>query len=104
MHQPGILAGGYPHPIASHRTLGRLAHNPTALDANPTTFDVPSSNFRAIVIQESSGALQGWLKADAVKQLSSYGESFATISVPIKHDAAERKYLMPDGLQRDAVH
>jgi hypothetical protein len=26
-----------------------------------------------------------------------------TISVPIKHDAGERKYLRPDGLQRDAV-
>ena len=48
--------------------------------------------------------LQGWLKADAVKHLSAYGEISTTISVPIKHDAGERKYLRPDGLQRDAVH
>jgi heme-degrading monooxygenase HmoA len=49
-------------------------------------------------------ALQGWLKSDIIKQLSAYGEISSTISVPIKHDAGERKYLRPDGLQRDAVH
>jgi hypothetical protein len=49
-------------------------------------------------------SLQGWLKSDAVKQLSSYGEVSSTISVPIKHDVDERKYLRPDGMQRDAVH
>ena len=48
--------------------------------------------------------LQAWLTADAVKDLSAYGEISTTISVPIKHDAGERKYLRPDGLQRDAVH
>jgi len=49
-------------------------------------------------------ALQGWLNSDVIKQLSAYGEISSTISVPIKHDAGERKYLRPDGLQRDAVH
>lgn len=49
-------------------------------------------------------SLQGWLKSEAVKQLSAHGEVSSTISVPIKHDAGERKYLRPDGLQRDAVH
>ncbi|HEX3571162.1 MAG TPA: hypothetical protein VHU44_10100 [Acidobacteriaceae bacterium] len=53
---------------------------------------------------ETNDALQGWLKADAVKQLSTYGEISTTISVPIKHDVGERKYLRADGLQRDAVH
>jgi hypothetical protein len=52
----------------------------------------------------TNDALQGWLRTDAVKQLSAYGEISTTISVPIKHDVGERKYLRPDGLQRDAVH
>ena len=52
----------------------------------------------------TNDALQGWLKADAVKQLSTYGGISMTISVPIKHDAGEREYLRADGLQRDAVH
>jgi hypothetical protein len=38
------------------------------------------------------------------KQLSVNGEVLSTISVHIKHDVDERKYLRPDGLQRDAVH
>jgi hypothetical protein len=33
------------------------------------------------------------LKADVGKQLSIYGEISTTISVPIKHDAGERKCL-----------
>jgi hypothetical protein len=49
-------------------------------------------------------ALHDWLKSDVVKQLSVHGEVSSTISVPIKHDAGEREYLRPDGLQRDAVH
>jgi hypothetical protein len=49
-------------------------------------------------------ALQGWLKSDGAKQLSAYGEVSWTVSVSIKHDAGERKYLRPDGLQRDAIH
>lgn len=48
--------------------------------------------------------LQNWLKSDAVKQLSAYGEVSSTVSIPIKHDAGEREYLRPDGIQRDAVH
>jgi hypothetical protein len=52
----------------------------------------------------TSDQLQSWLKSDAVKQLSKEGEVSLTVSVPIKHDAGERKYLRPDGLQRDAVH
>jgi hypothetical protein len=48
--------------------------------------------------------LQGWLKSDAAKQLSSFGEVSSAISVPIKHDVDERRYLRPDVLQRDAVH
>ncbi|WP_141934508.1 hypothetical protein [Bradyrhizobium sp. UNPA324] len=49
-------------------------------------------------------ALQGWLKSDAVRQLSAYGEVTSAVSISIKHDAGERKYLRPDGLQRDATH
>jgi hypothetical protein len=52
----------------------------------------------------TNDALQGWLKADVVKQLSAFGEISTTISLSIKHDADERKYLRPDGLQREAVH
>jgi hypothetical protein len=52
----------------------------------------------------TNDALQGWLRADAAKHLATYGDVSTTISMPIKHDAGERKYLRPDGLQRDAVH
>lgn len=52
----------------------------------------------------SDDALQGWLKSGVVEQLSAYGEVSSTVSVPIRHDAGERNYLRPDGLQRDAVH
>jgi hypothetical protein len=62
--------------------------------------------FRYLLITHwaTNDALQGWLSADVVKQLSAYGEISTTVSVPIKHDAGERKFLRADSLQRDAVH
>jgi len=49
-------------------------------------------------------ALQDWLKSGVIDQLSAYGEISWTVSIPVRHDAGERKYLRVDGLQRDAVH
>ena len=51
-----------------------------------------------------SDALQGWLGTGIIQQLATYGDVSTTVSVPIRHDAGERNYLRPDGLQRDAVH
>jgi hypothetical protein len=39
-----------------------------------------------------------------IKDLSDYGEVVTDVSVAIKHDPGERKFIREDGLQRDAVH
>jgi hypothetical protein len=52
----------------------------------------------------TNDALQGWLRSGVIEDLSGYGEVVTNVSVAIKHDPEERKFMREDGLQREAVH
>jgi len=52
----------------------------------------------------SNDALQAWLHSGVIGALSGYGEVTTNISIAIKHDPGERKFMRQDGLQREAVH
>ncbi|WP_213740754.1 hypothetical protein [Bradyrhizobium sp. dw_411] len=52
----------------------------------------------------SNDALQAWLNSGVIKALSQYGELTTNVSISIKHDPGERKFMRKDGLQREAVH
>jgi hypothetical protein len=52
----------------------------------------------------SNDALQAWLHSGVIEALSGYGEVTTNISIAIKHDPGERKFMRQDGLQREAVH
>lgn len=95
------------------------AHEPLAFETltgeyekQPYQFVGPVQEFPALAPARyllithwpTDDALQGWLKSGVVKELSAYGEVSSIVSIPIKHEAGERNYLRPDGLQRDAVH
>lgn len=50
------------------------------------------------------GALSSEGCSGAIKHLSGYGEVVTNVSIPIRHDPGERKFMRQDGLQREAVH
>jgi hypothetical protein len=81
-------------------------------EAQPYQFVGPLQEFPALAPTRylllthwpTNDALQGWLRSGVIKHLSDHGEVVANVSVAIKHDPGERKFMREDGLQRDAVH
>jgi hypothetical protein len=74
--------------------LTKLAWQESYSDSNPNE----------LITEEVVSFDVAGLEGSGLYELSAHGEISTTISLPIKHDAGERKYLRPDGLQRDAVH
>ena len=91
--------------LAFETLTGQFEKQPYQFVAPVQEFPVLAP-FRYLLITHwaSNDALRGWLRSGVIEQLSAHGEISTTISVPIRHDAGEREYLRPDGLQRDAVH
>ncbi len=81
-------------------------------EAQPYQFVGPLQEFPALAPTRylllthwpTNDALQGWLRSGVIKDLSNYGEVVTNVSIPVKHDPGERKFMREDGLQRDAVH
>jgi hypothetical protein len=81
-------------------------------EAQPYQFVGPLQEFPALAPTRylllthwpTNDALQDWLRSGVVKELSNYGEVVTNVSIAIKHDAGERKFMREDGLQREAVH
>jgi hypothetical protein len=81
-------------------------------EAQPYQFVGPLQEFPALAPTRylllthwpTNDALQGWLRSGVIEDLSDYGEVVTNVSVAIKHDPEERKFMREDGLQREAVH
>jgi hypothetical protein len=81
-------------------------------EAQPYQFVGPLQEFPALAPTRylllthwpTNDALQSWLRSGVIKDLSDYGEVVTNVSVAIKHDPEERKFMREDGLQREAVH
>jgi hypothetical protein len=81
-------------------------------EAQPYQFVGPLQEFPALAPTRylllthwpTNDALQGWLRSGVIEDLSGYGEVVTNVSVAIKHDPEERKFMREDGLQREAVH
>lgn len=81
-------------------------------EAQPYQFVGPLQEFPALAPARylllthwpTNDALQGWLRSGVITALSDYGEVATNVSIQIKHDPGERKFLREDGLQREAVH
>jgi hypothetical protein len=81
-------------------------------EAQPYQFVGPLQEFPALAPTRylllthwpTNDALQDWLRSGVIKDLSNYGEVVTDVSVSIKHDPGERKFMREDGLQREAVH
>jgi hypothetical protein len=52
----------------------------------------------------TNDALQAWLRSGVIEALSEYGEVTTNVSISIRHDPGERKFMRQDGLQRETVH
>jgi hypothetical protein len=81
-------------------------------EAQPYQFVGPLQEFPALAPTRylllthwpTNDALQGRLRSGVIEDLSDYGEVVTNVSVAIKHDPEERKFMREDGLQREAVH
>jgi len=81
-------------------------------EAQPYQFVGPLQEFPALAPARylllthwpTNDALQGWLRSGVIKELSDHGEVATNVSIQIKHDPGERKFMREDGLQREAVH
>jgi hypothetical protein len=81
-------------------------------EAQPYQFVGPLQEFPALAPTRylllthwpTNDALQSWLHSGVIKDLSDYGEIVTNVSIPIRHDPGERKFMRQDGLQREAVH
>jgi hypothetical protein len=98
----------------SLREYGALPFETLAgvFEAQPYQFVGPLQEFPALAPTRylllthwpTNDALQAWLRSGVIEQLSGYGEVATNVSISIKHDPGERKFMREDGLQRDAVH
>jgi hypothetical protein len=81
-------------------------------EAQPYQFVGPLQEFPALAPTRylllthwpTNDALQDWLRSGVIKYLSDYGAVATNVSIQIKHDPGERKFMREDGLQREVVH
>jgi len=81
-------------------------------EAQPYQFVGPLQEFPALAPTRylllthwpTNDALQDWLRSGVITDLSDYGEVATNVSIQIKHDPGERKFMREDGLQREAIH